>query len=994
MIATSIVLGSLSTHGFPVNFSAVSYFAAAMAVILGFLASLAFFINYYSGENLRECSPIIRHLASMSKKSASAESLDALDKIANPEGIHQLWKEQVVSKGEGFHILLTGATGYVGRAFLYQLLREMDNVWSDDTEKKVSHKVYVMARAKERKNLSAAQRLEVIRDEPLFAPYKHIWNQVVFAAESGDLQDANCGMSDGVLDMLANAGITHVVHCAADVNFNRPLADSAEINISPALQLTSLAQKWPTCKRFIHCSTAFVNPGTGSQVDPMREKLFSLGKYDPQDLYDSMRGDQQLALTVKEELGFSNNYVFTKCVAEHLIVRSIKKMELKVVRPAIVGPAWALPEPSWNGDKPSTVTALFILWGARVVRMAPLTSTGMPMVPVDVVANGIIHAMISPSTLSLKGDKVNQGDKPPVSFRNLIWSHRSAKCCISGIDMARVAILAGVAKMHFSATETAISFALTDLVYNVPQLFPVLHLIFNLGPLYMLNFICWVTKTCGISSVLEHVPVVKLLRFSDMITLYKPYMGRDYYFESSINVPEAMDMMYYTACLFKATHSFISKLFPGHVESLSETELLPKGRLDLWWALTSPSRNFKNRIMAYLSCKILRAIHGSVILDVDSMEHVFECMLDLEESIKKNQKQCVLLASTYQSFLDNVLAKFVHFSVAGLGIDVPTTIADTEFQNTCLGARLGDIQSQYDRHAALAANLCAPQASETFLRTLANSKEDSDYTVVPLCMEYSQEMGPALEQASGKELGLVDMFRLYWQICIRGQYQIRFGGSRISYGKPKTMNASSDFKAVVAHVRSEHRRLLSVSNIDLETIAVTTNVPAGILKDDVATVRAPFQNEESKMDDGQEKKKLQYVIIPDIRVNHQSLHESHPACATYLAGEKGLSQTIMAPHYNGDIQAAIKDAPSMFEAANYLAARAKVSLLQKYNLENPSAPELVKEMETLDGKVKDRTGVFIFEAAASIAVQKRIAAVEPCDSDEEKKDCPYEEAAR
>ena len=58
-----------------------------------------------------------------------------------------------------------------------------------------------------------------------------------------------------------------------------------------------------------------------------------------------------------------NNYVYTKCVAEHLVVRNNKLAELKIVRPAIVGPAWVLPEPGWNGDKPSTITALFLLWG-------------------------------------------------------------------------------------------------------------------------------------------------------------------------------------------------------------------------------------------------------------------------------------------------------------------------------------------------------------------------------------------------------------------------------------------------------------------------------------------------------------------------------------------------------------------------------------------------------------------------------------------------------
>ena len=992
MVAVSIVSSSLWARGLPLSHLSMPYLNRACAVVLGFLASLAWFVTYYSGQKLRKCSPTTKHLAAMSKKSALPQCIVDLDKITNPEGLSQMWKDQVLNKGESFNILLTGVTGYVGRAFLFQLLREIDNAEPKGNEK-IAHKVYVMARAKERKNQTAAQRLEMIRDEPMFEPYKKLWDEVVVAAPSGDLQDVNCGMKEEVIGMLAEAKITHVVHCAADVNFNRPLADSAGINISPALQLISLAQQWSTCKRFVHCSTAFVNPGTGSHGDPMPEKLFPLGKYDPQDLYDSMRGDQKLALAVKEELAFPNNYVFTKCVAEHLVVRSIKHMELKIVRPAIVGPAWVLPEPGWNGEKPSTITALFLLWGTRVIRCAALSTKGMPMIPVDVVANGIIHAMISPSALPLKQNKTSYPNKLPVTIRNLIWSHKSPKQCISGLEMAYECIPGAVMKQHFSATETAISFALIDIVYKIPQVFPILHLIFNLGPLYLLQFICWSVKACGISSVLEQVPVVKLLRFSDMITLYKPYMGRDYYFESSMDVPESMDMHQYNACLFKATHSFWTTLFPGTIEDLSEMELLPKGRLDLWWALTFPSRTFGNRIIAYLGCKILRETHGSATVDVDSLEQVAGAMMDLEVDMKE-KKQCVLLASTYQSPMDDVLAKFVHFSMAGLGTDVPTTIADADLQNSKLGARLGSIKAQYDRHATISANLQDSEASEAFLRTLANSPGEHDYTVVPICMEYAQENTEHLKQASASELGLVDMLKLYWQVCIQGKHQGAFGEARISYGKPSKMDSTADIKPVVTHVQREHCRLRSISNTHLKAAEVDLKIPTATLKGAVETLGVPVSDND-KIDESTENKPQQ-APSPNTSVDNWNLHkqwvpnfapylsESHPAWATYIAGGKVEAQVATAPR-NREIEAVLKAISSVFDAADYLAIRAKVSLHQK-NVENPNVPDLVKEMEALDGELKEAASSFIFEAAASIAVNNRFSVAGPSGSEDEKKD--------
>ena len=328
---------------------------------LAFLGFLVGFVNYYIGQDLRKCSPLNEHLAFVSEETQSSECIKDLDRVGSPEGLNQLWKNEIQNKNIPCKILLTGVTGYVGRAFLFQLLREIAQAEKDG--KIIDHKVYVMARPKARKNLTAAQRLEKMRNEPMFSKVQDQYARVVCAAESGDLQDDKCGMSAETLQMLADANLTHVVHCAADVNFNRPLADSAGINIAPALQLQSLALAWPTCKRFVHCSTAFVNPGCGSANAPMLEALFPLGKYDPQELYDSMRGDQKLALEAKAELEFPNNYVFTKCVAEHLVVRNNNLAELKIVRPAIVGPAWVLPEPGWNGDKPSTITALFLLWG-------------------------------------------------------------------------------------------------------------------------------------------------------------------------------------------------------------------------------------------------------------------------------------------------------------------------------------------------------------------------------------------------------------------------------------------------------------------------------------------------------------------------------------------------------------------------------------------------------------------------------------------------------
>jgi len=545
-----------------------AHFLAALGVlsvlVFGFLTSVVLFIHFYTGKDLRKASTSAGHISDLVNNVPPPEgAVDDLDKMLNPEGLSNLWKQEIQGNEKTFRILLTGVTGYVGKAFLFQLLREIAKAEEEGT-KKLPHKVYVMARAKARKNQSADDRLKQIREEPIFAPYKKQWDDVVCAAEAGDLQDDKCGMSDETIQMLSDAQLTHVVHCAADVNFNRPLPEAAGINISPALQLQALASEWPTCTRFVHCSTVFVQVGPGTKENPVKEALPPLGNYDPQELYDSMRGDQKLALQFKKDMGFPNNYVVTKCVAEHLVSRhnDASKVELRIVRPAVVGPAWVHPYQGWNGDKPSTISGVFLLWGTRVIRFAPVLNRPMAVIPVDVVAAGIIHAMIAPPA------KKEADDKYPSSFRNLIWSCKSPIEFATGVAQAKENIQAALFLRHFSATESAVSYMLLDIVANFPTSFHLLHTIFNLGPLYLLQFVCWVVRMTGIKTVLEQVPVVKLFKFSDMLNLYQPYMGKDFCFESSLMVPESFNMSRYSAGLLKATQQFWSKMFPGKSNSL------------------------------------------------------------------------------------------------------------------------------------------------------------------------------------------------------------------------------------------------------------------------------------------------------------------------------------------------------------------------------------------------------------------------------------------
>ena len=820
MMISPRLLGSIAALALALAWQTLPGVATALQIVgyialgtAGFLVSVIWFVDFYTKKDLCKPGPNIGHTAEIVDGVVPENVLSDLDKIANPEGLSALWKQEIQDKNNSLAVLLTGVTGYVGRAFLFQLLREIALAEKDG--KKLGHKVYVMARAKARKNLSAAQRLEQIRDDPMFAPYKKQWDDVVVAAESGDLQDDKCGMSEETLKQLEKAKITHVVHCAADVNFNRPLPDSAGINISPALQLQALAAQWPTCNRFVHCSTAFVNPGHGTDENPMPEALFDLGEYDPQDLYDSMRGDQKLALKVKEEFGFPNNYVLTKCVAEHLVTRHNKseQVELKIVRPAIVGPAWLLPRQGWNGDRPSTISGVFLLWGCRVVRLAPLTrNKPMPVVPVDVVANGIMHAMV------VAPAKKTSEDTFSVTYRNLIWSHKSPKKFVDGIQMARENMQAAQLMNHFSSIETALCYLLLDIVDKFPSSFDILHLIFNLGPLYLLQFVCWSLKTLHIHTVLEKVPLIKLFNFSDMLNLYRPYIGREFKFESSMDVPPSLDVHRYSSGLLVATRDFMHNMFPGTVPELNVVDLLPKGRLDLLWALTQPCRSFKDRIAMYFACKILRCSCESMQLDFISVQGICRVMLELEKNISE-KKCCIVLTPNHKSVLDCILIKYISFCLASVGVDITTVLKKKELDDPALSKKVGQVKSTSDRHPTFAAFLEESPSSDDrpkkldtgAMDKLIKNGGDTDFTFVPVSLSYksvteSEILLDAIKNSS--DIGFLGMLSLYWHMCVlKNGKSAAFGGIRIKFGTPCQVKSNSNAETTAASLEKELKRI-------------------------------------------------------------------------------------------------------------------------------------------------------------------------------------------
>jgi glycerol-3-phosphate O-acyltransferase len=284
-------------------------------------------------------------------------------------------------------LLLTGATGFVGKVTLARLLAVAPSV----------RRVYVLVRA--RRGQSAAARFEatVLQSEALAAVRDVAISKCVVVA--GDAAQA------GVLDAATRRDVLDsvevIVNCVGSLNYAEDLAAAVAANVRTAHHLIEFAQRIRSLRLFIHLSSAFV--ATALPPDAARPHCTSVAEQCDAFLpgIDSERllarvplmSAAQLARIAPRVLGrFPNAHLFAKAVAEHLLIRTREAVPLLIVRPAHIGAAYAAPLPGWI-DSTRSIGAMVLLNGVGLVQRANVRpDLLLDIVPVDFVANALCAA--------------------------------------------------------------------------------------------------------------------------------------------------------------------------------------------------------------------------------------------------------------------------------------------------------------------------------------------------------------------------------------------------------------------------------------------------------------------------------------------------------------------------------------------------------------------------------------------------------------------------
>ena len=338
----------------------------------------------------------------------------------------------------GQRILLTGATGLLGKSVLEKILRDLPSV----------EKVHLLVRS--RRSVDAAARIDwQIARSPVFDRLRDEWQNNFHSSlsskvvpVSGDLARRHLGLDDAAYEKLAGE-VTMIINCGATCSFREQFDRALQINALGARRILKLAQDAGNVP-LVHVSTAYVYE-TAYEVSPERvipdghtlrslpdgeAAQFSLDEEIDHMLArcaairgaaflerpDDSPGEDGQAVPVTEEArdrwrqnlanratieygtevsrehGWRDAYQFTKSLAEQLLARDRGSVPLSIVRPSIIEGTLSEPVPGWF-DRIRMFHPIAVEYGrGNVQEFAGYEDTKIDLVPCDLVTNLVLAA--------------------------------------------------------------------------------------------------------------------------------------------------------------------------------------------------------------------------------------------------------------------------------------------------------------------------------------------------------------------------------------------------------------------------------------------------------------------------------------------------------------------------------------------------------------------------------------------------------------------------
>jgi fatty acyl-CoA reductase len=540
-------------------------------------------------------------------------------------------------------VLLTGATGFLGKVVLYQLLRDRAALGLSC--------VYVLIRKKRR--LEVAERFANMVASPCFADLPADWHTLVHPV-SGNLSSPGCELSAQDTARLA-ASVTHIIHCAASVDFDLPIAQACDANITGSLNTLELAHRCQALRRMVSVSTAYVTP---HRSGPLHEVLAPLPR-PAADLYADGQSGARSKQDLLAETGHPNTYTLTKCIAEHLLLQRRGHVPLSIVRPSIISAAHKTPFAGWI-DSDAALAGFVASIGSGYMHVINADSQCLlDVVPVDEVSRQVVNAAFAPGAAA---DGAH-GQRGAATISHAVASIPNA-CSIQTWVHSIVSFFG-----RYPGERRAV----VRHIGASGKLFNLRRTLHHVAP------------TLAASTFLrlqgKRQPARqarRLLQRLDLINTVFPYFThRTFDFRSSASLPDSFDVTAYvqTCCEGVATHLMGRKprevLFGGSAAKARRSDLL--------WAAAQPHGNVAIRLCAAGLSKVLQRTFDRVTFDRRSFEEAFA-----RAQAQAGRDGALVLVPTHRSYMDFLVCSYLFFAFPELGIRIPYIAAAQEFSKVRL----------------------------------------------------------------------------------------------------------------------------------------------------------------------------------------------------------------------------------------------------------------------------------------------------------------------
>ncbi|XP_046383071.1 fatty acyl-CoA reductase wat-like [Ischnura elegans] len=305
---------------------------------------------------------------------------------------------------EGRSVLMTGVTGFLGKALLMKLLKCCPGI----------EKIYVIVRSKKGKD--PKERIKALLEDKAFRGYPADRASKVIAIP-GDISQPGLDLSPEETQKLIDADISVVFHSAATVRFNEPLKTAIQINVGGTQAILNLCKQFKGMKVLVYVSTAYSNCNL-SKVD---ETIYDAAVPAQGVLQCArwMSEKQMEALAPQVMQSWPNSYTFSKFLAENLLKAESGDLPVAIFRPTIVVNAVKEPVPGWTNSMngPAGVTLGSAMGLVRTLQCDQ--DLVVDIVPVDWVVNAAITTAWDVAT-NRKGTVVynySSGGQNPIKWK-------------------------------------------------------------------------------------------------------------------------------------------------------------------------------------------------------------------------------------------------------------------------------------------------------------------------------------------------------------------------------------------------------------------------------------------------------------------------------------------------------------------------------------------------------------------------------------------------